>query len=532
MTKVTELPNLEGFNAGSTATFIVVDNKLVRRLSYTNLRDVLAQSLLGTEQQLTPTSNVRFQSVTAFLGSFTNVQIRNNLEVGGSVDNDFKDGSIYLTNEQLVPRNTTLLMRGFKNNYINTGPLHPVVVGQMANNNHESPVAVVSDDNLFTVASGGYTGRTFTDFRGKYTGRLTFFATENWGDTLTSSTNVGTGFYIATHPNGVILDRSQDFQQMHIRQFWENESGYAVSNLTIGSGIQGSKDLIRSDGNILTHEGVTKLKFLNTRFTLDGVVPEDTGPENNTLLASNAITLLGARRSASSNRRDAVAINDTIGKIEVRGMHVNSATLSNSGLTAGDIKFVALENFSSTASGTRLVLSTVNSGTVIASARLSLTNRENTYISNSHRFLDSQGNVIGVISTGTDTTVLSTRQVLSTSSITLIGGNTATTVMNGFKSYLLSKVQTTQAAWVRIYSDSASQLADYFRPIVDDPPVGINLLTEVVTTAGGLTQVIAPGIFGFNNENPVTNMIYITITNNTSTVAPITATLTMLKVEL
>jgi hypothetical protein len=532
MTKVTDLAQIGSFDITSNATFVVTDGQLVVRLPFQTMLPVLRDSILGTDQSLSTTDAVRFQSVTAFLGSFTNVQIRQNLEIGGFVSSDNTDGDIYLTNELNTPRNTTILMRGYKGSYISTGSLHPVLLGEVANGTAQFPSSVANNDLLLSVAAGGHTGRNFTDVRNKFTGRLTFYATEAWTDTISSSTNVGTGFYLSTHPNGVILDRSQDFQHIHLLQNWDTESGYSTPNITLGSGIQGYKDLIKSDGSILTHEGSTKFKFLNTRLTIDGVVPEDTSPDNNTLLGSNTITFISSRRSAANARRNVVVANDTIGKIDFRGMNQNTASITNTGLSAGEIKFLALETFSATTAGSRIIISTVNSGTNSASNRLNLTNRENVYASDKHRFTDSQGNLIGVISTGTDTTLLSSRQILSTASISLVGGNTATTVLNGFKSYLLSKIETSQASWIRIYSDVPSQSADYYRSIVDDPPIGINLITEVVTTSGNLTQVIAPGIFGFNNDSPVSNMLYITITNNTSTVAQITATLTLLKVEL
>lgn len=532
MTKITELPQISNFQISSTSTFIVTDNKLVLQLPFQTLLPVLRDSILGTDQGLNSTDSVRFQSVSAFLGSFTNVQIAQNLEIGGFVDPFYADGEIYLTNERNTPKNTTVLIRGYKAGYINTGPLHPVLVGEVANGVSQSPTSVQNNDTIFTIAAGGYTGRFFTDVRNRYSGRITFFATQNWADTVSSSTQVGTGFYLATHPNSVILDRTTDFQHIHLYQVWDTESGYSTPNITLGSGIQGYKTLIKSDGSTITHEGSTKLKFLNTRFSIDGVVAEDTAPDNATLLGSNVITIIGSRRSATNLRRNAVQTGDTIGKIDFRAMNANTATITNTGVSAGEIKFVAVEDFSATTSGSRIIISTVNSGTNLSSNRLNLAERESVYSSNRHRFTDAQGNLIGVISTGTDTTILSSRQILSTASITLLGGNTATTVLNGFKSYLLSKIQTSQEARVRIYSDSTSQLADFSRPQGTTASDGVNLITEVITAAGSLTRVIAPGVFGFNNDAPASNMLYLSITNNTSTVAVITASLTLLKIEL
>lgn len=536
MTRITELPFVTGFGATNTTTsFIVVDDqlKITRRLTFdTDLLPALQSSFFGTGQSLTPTSDARFASVASFLGSFTNVQIRQNLEIGGLVSYDFADGDILLTNEN-PPKNTTFLIRGYTNNYISTGAAHPVVLGELAGANDEFPTPALSGNNLLTVASGGYTGRSWTDSRGKFSGRLTFYATENWNDTVSSSTNVGTGFYIATHPNGIILDRYQDFQKIHLKQDWDAEGNYPVASILLGSGLSGYKNYIKSNSTVITHEGATKLKFVNTRFSIDGVVPEDlVGADNQTLLSSNVITIIGNRRSATSGRRNALLINDTIGKIEFRGMSANTASITNTGTISGEIKFVALEGYSSTGTGAKLVITTVNSGTTTVSNRLVLSNRENIYSSNKHTFTDSQGNTIGVISTGTDTSFISSRIGLSTSTISIVEGDTATTVISGFKTYVLSKVTTNYAARVRIYSDQTSQSADLTRPVGTTVTNNVNLITEVVTTSGSLSKVIAPGVIGFNSDPIISNIIYITLTNNTSTVTPITATITVLKLEL
>lgn len=531
MAKVTELPQT-GLTLASSATFLVVDNRLVRQLPFQTMLPVLASSVFGTSQQLSITSPVTFASVTSALGSYTNVQVFRNLEVGGYVSLTPSEGQITLTNEYDFG-NTTILIRGFLNRYLPTGTNHAVVLGELAGGDPGVPSNTPSQSNIVSFAAGGHSGRNFTDARGRYTGQLTFYATETWSDNTTATTNVGTGFYLGTHPQAVRLDSSYDFQQTHIRQDWEFEGNYPVATILVGSGINGYKDIVRNNGITLNHEGSTKFRFLNTRLTIDGVVDEDTtGFDNATLRNSNRLVFVGNRRSATDQRRNSLILNDSLGKLEFRGMNANTASISYSGAFGGEIKYLALEPFTSTAAGTRVVVSTINTGTTTSSNRLSLSNRENVYGSDRHRFTDSQGNLIGVISTGTDTALLSIRQLLTTATLALTEGSTSTTFIDGFKSYMLSKIQTSQESWIRVYSDYTSQISDLTRSITDDPAFDVNLITEVVTTSGGLTQVIAPGVFGFNNESPVNNRMYISITNNTSTVAPITATLTCLKLEL
>jgi hypothetical protein len=90
---------------------------------------------------------------------------------------------------------------------------------------------------------------------------------------------------------------------------------------------------------------------------------------------------------------------------------------------------------------------------------------------------------------------------------------------------------TSVAAWVRLYSDSASQTADANRLPTADPVAGSGLMAEVITTPGRLMQRITPGIMGFNLDNPVTNNIYVTVTNLSGASSSVTVTLTVLQLE-
>ena len=96
---------------------------------------------------------------------------------------------------------------------------------------------------------------------------------------------------------------------------------------------------------------------------------------------------------------------------------------------------------------------------------------------------------------------------------------------------MLQKVTTNAAAWVVIYSDAASQAADINRSIGVDPVPGSGVIAEVITTSGNLTQLITPGVLGFNNDNPVTTSTYLRVTNNSGVSQAINVTLTLLKLE-
>jgi hypothetical protein len=127
---------------------------------------------------------------------------------------------------------------------------------------------------------------------------------------------------------------------------------------------------------------------------------------------------------------------------------------------------------------------------------------------------------------------LSSRTTVQASSgLSLASGAAANYQTAGAKSYLLSKVVTNFPAWVRIYSDGASRTADASRTEGNDPLPGSGVIAEVITTSGSLTQLITPGVLGFNNDTLTTSTIYLTVTNKDSVPRILTVNLTILQLE-
>lgn len=113
---------------------------------------------------------------------------------------------------------------------------------------------------------------------------------------------------------------------------------------------------------------------------------------------------------------------------------------------------------------------------------------------------------------------------------TLANGATENITIAGFKGYVLYKIQTSVAAWVRIYTTSAARAADSSRTEGVDPLPGAGVLAEVITT-GDATIGMTPGVIGFNDDNAPTSSIYLAITNKSGTSSTVTTTLTILQIE-
>ena len=96
------------------------------------------------------------------------------------------------------------------------------------------------------------------------------------------------------------------------------------------------------------------------------------------------------------------------------------------------------------------------------------------------------------------------------------------------KTYALIKVSTSHAAWVTLYSDTASRTSDASRQINVDPLPGSGVLSEVITT-GNQVQLITPGVICFNSAG--TGTTYAKIVNKSGSTANITVTLTYVVLE-
>jgi len=137
----------------------------------------------------------------------------------------------------------------------------------------------------------------------------------------------------------------------------------------------------------------------------------------------------------------------------------------------------------------------------------------------------------GVISTAEGGGVgLTSRVSLIATTPIISDGATFSIDLSGFKGYLLYKIEINNAAWVRIYTDSASRTADIERSELTDPLPGSGIIAEVITT-GAESVLISPGTIGFNNEPVPNSNILMSITNKSGLSTSIIVTLTVVQLE-
>ena len=109
-------------------------------------------------------------------------------------------------------------------------------------------------------------------------------------------------------------------------------------------------------------------------------------------------------------------------------------------------------------------------------------------------------------------------------------GAAANLDITGFKGYALYTITTSAAAWVTLYTDSASRTADSARTESTDPAPDAGIIAEVITTSGQRVK-LSPGTIGYNLESTPTTNIPVTVRNKSGSAASITVAIEILQLE-
>lgn len=109
-------------------------------------------------------------------------------------------------------------------------------------------------------------------------------------------------------------------------------------------------------------------------------------------------------------------------------------------------------------------------------------------------------------------------------------GATVDLNISGYKGYVLYKITSSVEAWIRVFVDDASRQADDTRSEGSDPTPGGGVIAEVRTSGSNQSVLVTPGVMGFNNDNPRTTTMYVSVVNRSNTSSAIDITLTALKI--
>jgi len=121
---------------------------------------------------------------------------------------------------------------------------------------------------------------------------------------------------------------------------------------------------------------------------------------------------------------------------------------------------------------------------------------------------------------------------LTRSTLTMTGtvapGVTTTYDLTAPKTYAILSITTTHDSWVRVYTSAAARTADASRSETVDPAPGIGLVCEIRKDG---KQLVTPAAIGFNDDNPVQGMAYISIVGREPTSNTQTTTIQILPLE-
>ena len=128
--------------------------------------------------------------------------------------------------------------------------------------------------------------------------------------------------------------------------------------------------------------------------------------------------------------------------------------------------------------------------------------------------------------------VLKSRTTVTGSTGSIANNAIGNVDITGFKSYGLIQVGLSTAGWLRIYTDNAARVNDVNRSVGEDPTPGDGVIADIVTTGLSTTKNITPFTLGGNLDNPVSDKIYVAVTNQSGTTQAISVNLTILKLEV
>ena len=135
----------------------------------------------------------------------------------------------------------------------------------------------------------------------------------------------------------------------------------------------------------------------------------------------------------------------------------------------------------------------------------------------------------GVISSSGGSTTPSITDLTGTTN-SVAPGATVDLNISGYKGYVLYKITSSVEAWIRVFVDDASRQADDTRSEGSDPTPGGGVIAEVRTSGSNQSVLVTPGVMGFNNDNPRTTTMYVSVVNRSNTSSAIDITLTALKI--
>ena len=268
------------------------------------------------------------------------------------------------------------------------------------------------------------------------------------------------------------------------------------------------------DGTVDTTAGFYALG-VGTTLPESAVDFRTAGALNNRFMLPPSAT--STERASIVPENGGVIYNTTTNKLEVYSGGTWTPLEANSG--GGEVNQSAFSNIAVSGQGTVAADAKTDTLTLVAGSNITIT----TDPTSDEVTINSTGGGGGGSSLQSRTTDTATTGSLAPGAATDLNMTTA-------KSYVLQKITTNYAAWVTVYTDVTSRTNDASRAETTDPLPGSGVIAEVITS-GATTQILTPGVIGWNNDGTPSTNTYLKVVNKESSSYPITITLHYLKLE-
>ena len=242
------------------------------------------------------------------------------------------------------------------------------------------------------------------------------------------------------------------------------------------------------------------------------------GSINNRYIIPPSLTTADRNTYITPAENGAFIFNTTTNKLEVYSGGSWTALEANSG--GGEVNQNAFSNIAVSGQATVQADAKTDTVTFVGGSGMTITTNES---GDEVTFTSSGGGGGGGSSLQSRTTDTATTGSLASGAATNLNMTTA-------KSYVLQKIQTNYAAWVTVYTDVTSRTNDASRAETTDPLPGSGVIAEVITS-GAATQILSPGVIGWNNDSTPSTNTYVKVVNKESSSYPIQVTLHYLKLE-
>jgi len=217
------------------------------------------------------------------------------------------------------------------------------------------------------------------------------------------------------------------------------------------------------------------------------------------------------------------------------GITDSPESLTDLGITDGSANNVLTTdgsgNFSFVSSLTGVSLTNAGSIGFLSGVTISEFSSDTTLAGNSNTAVPTEAAVKAYVDAnagGGNVDGLASRNTVAVSTNSIANDISEDVAFTGFKSYGLLSIQTSAAAWVRIYTSTAARTADASRGEGQDPAPDAGVIAEVLSN-GAQTIEFGPAVLGWNSADNTT--IYAAVKNKSGGTATITTTIKILKLE-